>query len=431
MRRLSRFAFDVLRNTRHAICVTHYVLRTAYCVFILLLLAYPSPLQSAINNQQSPISNLQSPISIDSTAVVHTFGGQMVFTLAARSPNEITAATLLLRAGADARTEVLAAEFVPGAQIEARATRNLQAQPLQPFAVVSYAWRLADSAGNSLTTPEQTYAYLDNRFQWETVARGPIHAHWHSGDFAFGQAVADLGYEALNRARRLTNAPPPEKLDIYVYEKLADLQAGQRLGGRAWVGGHADPALGVVLVYAAPEPIELLRLENDLAHELMHVMIYPLVVPNYDRLPAWLDEGLAVNAELQPNPNYAAALETAVKTETLLPLESLCAAFGLDASQATLSYAESASVVRYLQDRWGPAAIRQLLNAYREGASCQGGAQRTLNLSLAELQADWEQEVLRASPLNHFLRQMFPYVLVFGPIALILAALLIAPKRKT
>jgi hypothetical protein len=392
------------------------------------LAAWPLPVQPA-GLGSARARNQQPAITIDSTGVSHTFGTQITFTLAAHSPNGIIEAALLMRLGADSRTEVLPAEFIPGQSIDARAARDLEAHPVAPFATLLYSWRLVDSAGNILTTPEQPYLYDDDRFQWQTVDRDPIHAHWHSGDVTFGHALADIGYEALIGVSDSMDAALPGRLDIYVYEQLADLQSGLSLGGRAWVGGHADPSLGVVLVYGTDDPFELIRLESDMAHELAHVMVYQVVGPNYRRMPVWLDEGLATHAELQPRPQYAEALITAVGTETLIPLQSLCGTFGIETSRAILSYAESGSIVRYIQDRWGPATMRQLLAAYSQGASCEGGVQRSLNLSLAQLQADWESDVLRTNPLRAFLRAYFPYLLIFGPIALIIAALLFVPKR--
>jgi Peptidase MA superfamily len=388
----------------------------------LLLLGLVGPVHSA--------SSQQSAITVDSTNVVHTFGGQMIFTLTAHAPSNLTDATLLMRAGTDARTEVISAQFDPAKQITTQVTLDLQATPIAPFANITYQWQLADANGDTFTTDEQSYFYEDNRFTWQTAIRGPIHAHWHSGDLAFGQAIADIGYDALNRASRLMAAPPPAKLDIYVYEQLADLQAGLRLGGRNWVGGHADPRIGVVMVYGTNDALDLLRLENDLSHELTHVMVYQIVGPGYNTMPVWLDEGLAVSSEPQPNPQYADALNTAVKTDALTPIAALCAPFGIDPGRAILAYAESASLVRYLQDRVGPQGIQQLLAAYRDGATCEGGVQRVLQISLPELQSEWEGDALRASPFLKIVRQALPYLLVFGPVLLVLVALLFVPRRK-
>jgi Peptidase MA superfamily len=388
---------------------------------VMLLAAILVPAAAASNSQQ---------IIIDDVTVSHTFGTQIVFKLAAHSPTEITGATLLMRSGVDARTDVLPAVFTTGTRIEAEAVRDLQTQPIPPFANIIYSWRLTDSNGDTFNTPEQTYHYDDNRFTWETASRGPIHTHWHNGDIEFGQAIADIGYEALTRVSRLMNITPPDSLDIYVYESVADLQAGLSLGGRTWVGGHADPTLGVVMIYGAPDQFELVRLESDLSHELAHVLVYQVVGAGYVNMPIWLDEGIATTAELQPDANYTDALNTAVNTDALLPLDSLCGSFGVDGSRVILAYAQSASIVRYIQDQWGPATLRDLLYKYRDGASCQGGVQSVLNMSLAELQTNWERDVLRASPLNSLFKQLFPYLIIFGPITLIIALLIFVPRPR-
>ena len=417
---------NVKRQTSSSefIDVTVVVCRLSLVGGLLILLAFASPAHSAI-------TNYQSPITIDSASVTHTFGEQIIFNLTAHGPNDIIEAALLMRTGADSRTEVLTAEFTPGPSITARATHNLQARPLTPFANILYQWRLTDSAGNTLTAPEQIHFYDDNRFEWQTAQRDVIVAHWHAGEVAFGQAVADIGHEALNRASQLMNAPAPERIDIYVYERLDDLRTALRFGGREWVGGHADPELGVVMVFAAPDDAELIRLRNDLAHELTHVLIYQIVGPGYDQMPVWLDEGLATAAELEPRSDYADTLDKAVKAEALIPITSLCAPFSPDPSRAILSYAESASLVRYIQDAWGPAKISQLLLKYRDGATCEGGVQNVLEVSLAELQTQWEGDALRTNPLIKFWRLMEPYGVVYGIVILSLFALPFILRRKT
>ena len=413
----------------YAACFISHAFRITYCVLVSILAT--SPAHAAITNNQSAITNLQSEIIVDSTAVDHTFGGQMIFTLTAHAPTDLTEATLLFRVGADSRTEVISAQFDPAPALDTRVTIDLQSQPIQPFATVFYHWQITDSTSNTLNTAEQTHRYEDNRFTWKTATRGVINAHWYTGDLAFGQALADRGAEALNRASRLMDATPPEQLDIYVYEKVADLQSGLRLGGREWVGGHADPRLGVVMVYGTADPLDLLRLENDLSHELTHVIVYQIVGPGYGTMPVWLDEGLAINAEPQPNPLYAEALTAALQSDSLEQIQILCTSFGIDPGRAFLAYAESASLVRYLQDRSGPQVIQQLLTAYREGASCEGGLRRVLDLSLPELQADWENDVLRASPFTKLFRQTLPYLIIVGPVLLVVMALMFIPKRKT
>ena len=76
----------------------------------------------------------QSPIVVDTMAVSHTFGSQMIFAAAVHGPADITQAVLLIRPGADSRTQVIDAHFDPARQVVARVTLDLQAQPIPPFA---------------------------------------------------------------------------------------------------------------------------------------------------------------------------------------------------------------------------------------------------------------------------------------------------------
>ena len=393
----------------------------AFSVLSALVVAKPSAL---------PLARAQVGVTDDSKDVIYTFGGQMIFTLVAHSGSDITSAILLVRIGDADRTDVIEAPITPAPRIETKYTRDLQAEPIPPFAPVHYSWRLADADGHTLVTDELIQIYEDNRFNWQSVGRGPINTHWYNGDLAFGQAAADIGYKALNQVSRFIAAPPPSEINIYVYANIADLQSGLRLGGREWVAGHADPALGVVLVTAAPGPEAVIDLERDLPHELTHVMVYQVAGPGYDKMPRWLDEGLAVNNELQPRSDLTIALDKAAKADQLLTLRVLCAPFAIESDKAILSYAQSKSVVRYILDRWGPGQMNELLLAYRDGASCEGGVQRVLNVSLAELQADWQNDVLEASPLTKFLRDTIPALAVFGLPAIVIAALIFAPRRK-
>lgn len=372
----------------------------------------------------------QTKIVVEEMNVDYTFGGQMTFLLAAHGDIEITAANLLVRVG-DGRTSVSEVKILPpNLRVELKSVRDLQTEGIPPFAPVTYSWRLTNANGQTLATSERTFVYEDNRFEWQSIQRPPVTAHWYQGDLAFGQAVADIGYQALNRAARFINAQPPKEVNIYAYATVEDLQAGLRLGGRNWVAGHADPSLGVVLVYSAPTQESLIELENLLPHEMTHVMVYQAVGANYARMPVWLDEGLAINNELQPNAEYTVILDQAIRSDALLPLGALCGSFSVDQSRFYLSYAQSKSVVRYILDRWGSKTVENLLKAYRDGATCEGGVQRVLNLSLAELQSEWESDALRASPLTKFLQDVTPAVAVFILPAFIIGLLLFVPRRK-
>ena len=395
-------------------------------IFSFVLTAFTQPPIAA--RIQLPTSNFQSALTFESFSVTHTFGSQITFNVTAKSDADVTAAAVLMRTGDSDRTEVIQASVTPSKNLKAQVTRELQAQPISPFTTITYSWRLTDSQGRTFTSSDQKYNYDDNRFKWQTLERGAIIVHWYTGDLTFGQYIADTSFQSLDKAVRFINAPLPPKVEVYVYANLNDLQSSLRLMGRNWVSGHADPKIGVIMVTASPDLIGRADLERDVPHEIAHIMVYQATRAGYDRMPVWLDEGLAVNSELQPRPDFAAALSDAVKNNSLIPIASLCGSFGSE--RAHLSYAESASLVRYILDRWGAAKMKTLLNAYRDGATCEGGVQRELNVSFAELQTDWQRDVLNSNPLINFLRNTAPWLVVFVPVALIIALFIFVPKQK-
>jgi hypothetical protein len=67
----------------------------------------------------------------------------------------------------------------------------------------------------------------------------------------------------------------------------------------------------------------------------------------------------------------------------------LCIPFSPDPRIAVLSYAESASVVQFVRQRYGADGIRMLLSAYADGASCTSGVEEALEVSLGKLENDW------------------------------------------
>jgi hypothetical protein len=173
----------------------------------------------------------------------------------------------------------------------------------------------------------------------------------------------------------------------------------------------------------------VLGFDRDLPHELTHILIYELTTPNYSSVPFWLNEGLAVLHETQPNPSFRLALDRAFQQDDLLALDSLCGGFPLDSADATLAYAQSQSLVSYIRDRWGAADLRDLLAAYAEGATCEGGTQRALGISLAGLENDWRRDVLQANPLVALALQFAPWILLLVLPALALLGLLFPPRR--
>ena len=171
-------------------------------------------------------------------------------------------------------------------------------------------------------------------------------------------------------------------------------------------------------------------MQQQIPHELAHVLLYRYVGENYKRLPIWLLEGIASLAELYPTPDYELALERAVEQSSLVPLSELCGPFSRDASQAFLSYAEASSFTRYLHASYGTSKLDLLIRTYADGVSCEGGALQVYGQSLAYLDARWQESVLGANLLGVALRATAPYLIILAIILAYPTAQLFSAKSK-
>ncbi len=180
------------------------------------------------------------------------------------------------------------------------------------------------------------------------------------GDDAFGAAALNAAGAGMLAMSEFIPISLTEPVNIYIYSNVTDLQNTLMLGGEEWVGGHANPELGVVLVAVAPGPEQSMELETDIPHELAHVMLYRSLGNKYYSQPAWLLEGIASMVELYPNPDYARALEIASQNDSLLAFEDLCTSFPADAGNAYLAYAQSQSFVTYIRKTYGTSGLGRL-----------------------------------------------------------------------
>lgn len=365
-------------------------------------------------------------------SVTYDYGSVLSFKAEVTAPSAVVRATLFYRVVGLDDTRTIEASVSPDTPQVALAQQNLRLTALPPFSQIAYWWKVDLADGSSTTTVPTSFEYTDNRFDWQSLHSGDVTVHWVIGDAAFGQSVLDIAQRAQDSLeRKLLPAGLPQ-LDVYVYPSMGDLQAGLLLGGQAWTAGHAEPSLGVVLVSAAPDNEGLLGLERSLPHELTHILLYERMKGAYANLPPWLNEGLATLAEGDPDPGYRLALEDAARLGDFLPLTTLCAPFPASSAAARLAYAESASIVQYLQDVYGVGAISALLDAYQEGSTtCAGGIQRVLGRSPEQLEAEWIRASFHGSEPYEMIRPFLPWLILLLPVIILAVALILSSDRES
>lgn len=364
-----------------------------------------------------------------------------LFRLRAESDQPIVSVDLLLRTPDIVETFVGKAVFAAGStRIEAVYELTPSRRQIQPFAPVEYWWVVRDAANREIESERQRFIYTDNRYAWQALTEGALTVHWYDGGREFGQRVMDIARAGLQQANRDLLLPAeqlPERIAIYVYADAEAASPALSAANRAWADGHANPMFNAVVVIGAPDNLDSAsRLDNEIPHELAHLLVYQATGANYTNVPQWLNEGLAVMAESIPSAEAGARLAAAHQAGGLLPLLSLCAPFPADPGQAQLAYFQSESVMRYIQNNYGSSSLRRLLEAAADGLDCNAVVQRALGFSLTQLERRWREQTFsgtEAAPLpsSIWISYLVLTVLVtFGATAFLMLTLFWRPRAR-
>lgn len=336
-----------------------------------------------------------SPMELRSSAD-YVYGQTMNFNLAAANVGEIQSVRLFFRLGASPDSFSVDVPITPGAQVEATYSLDLTQTRLPPFGSITYWWELARADGSPLRVPEQVVSYVDDQFTWRQLVvtdeqgGGSVRIHWTGEDEALGEQARDIVFEMLPRIGKMIPLEQIIPFDVYIYPSTSDLGAALRLAGRDYSPGMTYPDLGVVLVTVVnPETAEA-ELRQGLSRGLVDLLLYQGLNQYAYNLPPWLSRGIAGVVRGRRDAGSEDTLRSAVATDTTLAVGELCGSATLEGD---LALAESESLMAYIDEHYGEAAVRELVTAFAAGEDCATAMRRALQLTPEQLEAAW----LRAS----------------------------------
>lgn len=173
------------------------------------------------------------------------------------------------------------------------------------------------------------------------------------------------------------------------------------------------------------------QIEVTLRHELCHLLLHHHLED--DRLPKWLDEGVAQwisggIGELVIEQKEA-LLNEAVLTGRLLAVRSLVRTFPRDEKFFSLAYQESRSLVEYIVDRFGRPGLVDLLGLLKDH-DFEEAVQLALSVSFDGLEEGWQKELRSRLTWFTFLAHHIYEVLFFLGALIMMVAFVIKLARK-
>ncbi len=224
-------------------------------------------------------------------------------------------------------------------------------------------WELTDNDGTTFTTDEETFTFLDARYDWQSRTEGNTTVFWYGNDetaatSAFGAAASSI---ASAEALLETSVPYPVKVVVWRSEaegNLAMRPRGEAFDEQILTGGQR---VAPDLLFVFEPDIDVIR------HEAAHIVTKVAGDGPFTRIPSWLDEGTAVYMQNSPGRGYSGAVEFALQTDTALNLRTLTSQLN-DPSQINLFYGQSWSTVRFLIDEFGEPSFAQLYATIKAGS---------------------------------------------------------------
>jgi len=356
------------------------------------------------------------------TWVDYRYGEEIVFHALIPSETPIVTAIIFMQATNDSNTIVGLTDIrQPEDQLyELEYTHDLNVYTFPAFSKIEYHYEITYENNETLITPLKMLYYEDNRIEWNTLEESPFKVHWYQGDIQFAQDILDTAQTGLQQIQKYLILPKPAELDIYIYADNFTMKEVLYNNREDWVAGHADPELEVIVVEIPNSPDQPLIMKQRIPHELLHILLFQATVNGYDNIPTWLNEGLAANAEIYPNPDYRIALKNATERDNLIPMTSLCHSFPRNNADAILSYAQSQSFTDYLHQKYGTPGLEELITNYANGVDCERGVELAFSTTINQIEKNWKRQIMSENSVKKNLNHILVLVILF-------IALLIVP----
>ncbi|MCK5124561.1 MAG: peptidase MA domain-containing protein [Dehalococcoidia bacterium] len=343
--------------------------------------------------------SLSAVAAVDGIVVIDmdvdiNFPNQAVFTIEAESYVDIVDVRLYYQVDRMNYAEVVSegwADFTPASMVEANWVWDMRNAGLPPGAEVIYWWMIEDADGNRFETSPDIMNFDDDRYLWQSLTStapqgSEMSLFWYEGSDSFARELMDTCEEGLARLTQDIGTYPERSINIYIYASDNDLK-GAMIFPQEWTGGVAFTAFSTIAIGISPSELDWGK--RALVHELMHLVVHQATFSPYGQLPLWLDEGLAMYNEGELDPVLRSYLEEAILEDELISVRSLCSPFSAYSEKASLSYAQSYSLVEYLLDNYGQDSMLDLLTIFKQGSTYDEALTEVYGFDIDGLNARW------------------------------------------
>ena len=287
------------------------------------------------------------------------------------------------------------ADFEPGLEVSADFTVETSGSSYIPTGVeIEYYYQITDVNGNTVETTPWSFEYRDPRYRWESLTIGSLTVLYHD---ISERRVAQAAQQVASRIEEIKPVFGVED----VHTMKAVILNGSREARRAFPLVSEASRRGHYFAGFAFDEYDLFLMQgldtDTMIHEATHLLVHQAAESALARVPAWLNEGLAMQFE-DRSIVRSATVRGAARSGRLLSLKNMGSVPGRS-RDISLFYAQAWSVVDYMIDTYGTERIPVLLGTLNMGKRIDEALPLAYGLSVEELDEEWRNDLLGVTPI--------------------------------
>ena len=299
--------------------------------------------------------------------------------------------------GQSTRSTYRTVEFEPGGHISGTAHfRSKTANEYIPTGTrLEYYYLIRAADGTELETEPKTFVYLNTGLEWHLKSSGLIDVYYYSYDNlseARADAVLATAVNTYEYMAPILGVELTEPMSIVVYSDYGHMREALNPGSR--VASLHLRTLGKAFTNERTLLVDgsLNNVLTTAAHEFTHLLVADAAGSAYAQVHTWLNEGLAVYSERQPDSEYERYMRNAIHNDQVPPLAGLRTFAGTP--QETLrNYGQGHAVAKYMLDTYGPEPMVELFDVIRDTHSFDKSLAAAYGLTITELDNEWRESV--------------------------------------
>ena len=250
-----------------------------------------------------------------------------------------------------------------------------------------WRWEFKYESGDTFETDSQIWRYEDPRFEWESLQEGVLEVAFYE-DRGTAETMLREGLEALDEISPFLGLDELIPIKVYVWANTEDAREVERIRSESFeesvITGGTRVLADLVHIYTPSRWV--------VRHELTHVLTKLAGEGPYGDLPAWLDEGMATLAEGDWLERRGQALQFAINNDIVLSLRSMESPSNRPGF-VDIFYGQSAAIVLYLINEYGPENMNDFFQAFKEGQSVEDALSSVYGHDRESLENAWRDSV--------------------------------------